>query len=142
MMGLLGATSPTGAPETTAATPPTAPSQPGTAAHGDASYWTNALAGRKLVNFYTGSGYREQKELRLCRNGVFQRRSESGGFGGGVSMASQGGGSGRWQASGPSHAGVLTLHDNGGGRMSYKLKLGQDGVYLDGTRYLRDDAGC
>jgi hypothetical protein len=123
--------------------PATAPGQPGAAAAGDASHWTNYLAGRKLVRIYTGSGYREMENLRLCRNGVYHKSNESGGFGGGVSMASQGRNSGRWQASGPSSAGVLTLQGNGGGRTTYKVTLGNDGVYLNGTRYLRDgDAGC
>ncbi|MCB1691531.1 MAG: hypothetical protein KDI19_02140 [Pseudomonadales bacterium] len=130
--------------------------QPAQAA--DAGNWSDYMRGRYIVRFYTTSGYREKEEIWLCSNGTFVRATESGGFGGGASLASQGNGNGEWRADGTlDGAGQLVLkygpgasltgsgpgfdwQEQGPGyeTLTYTLSRDGDKLLLNGTRWLRD----
>ncbi|MCC2095904.1 MAG: hypothetical protein KDJ29_03390 [Hyphomicrobiales bacterium] len=96
------------------------------------------LRGRYLVRFYSGNGYHERQEIWLCSNGVYAMRASGGGATRGLaSGAFNGGHQGRWQSAGQTGSGVLALTDTQGRNRSFQISVRNDGVYLNGTRWLR-----
>ena len=96
------------------------------------------LRGRYLVRFYTGNGYHERQEIWLCSNGMYAMRASGGGATRGLASGTfDGGHQGRWQAAGLTTSGVLTLTDAQGNNRSFQLSVRNDGVYLNGNRWLR-----
>jgi hypothetical protein len=111
------------------------------AARAGAGSWAAELGGRYLVRFYSGSGYHEKHELWLCSNGNYAYAMDGGGFTSGVASGAFGNVSeGAWTASGSAGApGQLDLVGADGRRMSLRVEVGSDGIYLDGTRWMRGD---
>lgn len=106
-----------------------------------AGSWTSELAGRYLVKIFNGNGYSERHELWLCSDGSFAYAMDGGGFTSGV--ASGGFASnlqGAWRATGAATgAGTLTLDATDGTRIEYTARPGNDGIYLNGERWMRGD---
>lgn len=122
-----------------AAAPSAQPTGPG------GSGWANYLRGRYLVRLYTGNGYQEKEEIWLCSDGTYASASEGGGFTAGVASGAFGSNRrGTWSATGEtSGQGVLSLTAVDGTRGQRQVRLGADGVYLNGVRWLRgDNARC
>jgi hypothetical protein len=115
----------------------------GRASNADAAAgsWAAYLQGRYLVKLYTGNGYSEKHELWLCSNGNYARLTDGGGFGAdGTSAAFSGGTEGAWTATGAtSGSGTLSLVATDGTRSQSSVRMGTDGVYLDGERWMRGD---
>jgi hypothetical protein len=111
------------------------------AARAGAGSWAAELGGRYLVRFYSGNGYHEKHELWLCSNGNYAYAMDGGGFTAGVASGAFGDVSeGAWSASGAAGApGQLDLTGVDGRRMSLRVEAGADGIYLDGTRWMRGD---
>jgi hypothetical protein len=110
-------------------------------ARAGAGSWAAELGGRYLVRFYSGNGYHEKHELWLCSNGNYAYAMDGGGFTAGVASGAFGDVSeGAWSASGSAGApGQLDLTGADGRRMSLRVEAGADGIYLDGTRWMRGD---
>lgn len=110
---------------------------------GNSAEWSKELLGRELVRISSGTGNYSSKTLFLCRNGTYRTSSDSGNFGGGAFSSARSGASGSWQASGPANAGLLILKANNGSQQQYRVNISEEGLYLDGTKWLRgDDSGC
>lgn len=110
-----------------------------------AGTWTSELSGRYLVKIYNGNGYAEKHELWLCSDGTFAYTMDGGGFTQGVGSGAFGSGTqGTWSAAGASGAaGTLTLSATDGSRVQYDAQAGNDGIYLNGDRWMRgDNARC
>jgi hypothetical protein len=121
--------------------------------------WQEYLKGRHLIRLYTGSGYSEEEHVWLCSNGSFFRSASSGGFGGGASGAFGSQGQGSWRATGQtSGPGTLILtygpgaatenstsfgewkeYSEGGEEVTFNVVLQQKGLYLNETRWFRQD---
>lgn len=134
------------------------PKAPPAAATGGAGSWQDYMRGRYIVRMYTGSGYSEKEEVWLCSDGSFYRSTNYGGGGGGFSGAFAGKGHGSWQASGQMGAqGQLVLRYGqgsvtqgsmpgmdwqeqgaGGEVLTYSLAIENERLYLNGTKWFRD----
>lgn len=108
----------------------------------EAGSWQEQLAGRKLSYFYTTTGYTEEDYMWLCADGSYFRSANSGGFGGGASGAFQSQYGGRWQASGDAQSGTLSIQYNDGSTASYTLTIEDEKLYLDGSRWFREQTDC
>jgi hypothetical protein len=119
--------------------------------------WFDYMRGRYIVYYYTGSGYHEEDHIWLCSDGTYYRSNSSGGFGGGASGAFGGKASGRWQATGTMpELGILTLttgpgvfrgdttfgsweENTGPSQTSFKLSIQDNKLYLNGSKWFRDN---
>ncbi|TDI39857.1 MAG: hypothetical protein E2P02_17865 [Acidobacteria bacterium] len=99
---------------------------------------SDALAGRKITRFYTGSGYTETESLYLCSSGAFYRNAESGGYGWAASGAFQQQDGGQWAVQGPN----LVLSYPDGSTTTYGLELDETKLMLDGKRWFRETTDC
>jgi len=107
------------------------------------NYWAQQLGGLRLTYFNTQTGYSEKFVITLCSNGAFTRSSNTSGFDNqGFSAAVQGGGDGNWETSGNQNSGQLQLNYNDGDVGSYSIEVNDEGLFLNGERYFREDAGC
>jgi hypothetical protein len=129
--------------------PPPAPDEPATdapATAGNSGSWTGELAGKKIVLIQSGTGFYSSKSIALCRTGVYRQSGESGHFGSGRNFSAATSGnhqaSGRWQASGSLQNGTLVLRGFDGSQQQFRIAIRDDKLFLDGTRWLRDAAGC
>lgn len=113
-------------------------SQPVTAGSVGSGPWAQALANKRVVRFQSGSGYSEKTQFLLCGDGRFLRSF------GATSLSINGSGvahskdAGRWSVQGH----VLTLAYNDGNTAQVALEDRGGQLFVDGTRWLREDAAC
>jgi len=104
--------------------------------------WAQELAGTKLMYYNTGDSYRKKIVIVLCSDGNFSRSSEGGGFNSAVSYASESSYKGQWSTSGNANSGVLQLTYDDGDVGSYDILVNDEGLFLSGKRYYREDVDC
>ncbi len=105
--------------------------------------WAEQLAGVRIVRFYHGSGYSEKEYYNLCPDGSFYRVFEAGGVtpnvASGAFLDENGG---KWSVSGPLSNGRIDLHYHNGNTEALRIALQNDGLIVNGNRWLRDTASC
>lgn len=106
-------------------------------------YWGRQFAGKRIVHFFTGSGYQEKQQILMCPSGEFLYRFNSGGYDmHGFSGAAQSKNGGRWSVSGDKRGGVLRLHYSDGRVAEYNLSEENGKLMLDGQRWYREAIEC
>ena len=121
----------------------TAKSTSTTALTDSSNYWAQQLTGVRLTYFNTQSGFSEKFVISLCSDGSFSRNANTSGFdNSGFSAALQGGEAGSWSTSGNVNGGELRLNYNDGDVGIYSIEVNDEGLFLNGDRYFREDAGC
>lgn len=122
---------------------------PALTATGAAKEWTARLSGKKLHYFhrYSGGlsgGMADHKQLGLCSDGSFFFRGD---FSASINVpgatgnsSSRDGNIGRWQVKNAPANAVLQLTFANGGQASYNLGTDGSKTFLNGTRWLVEDA--
>lgn len=106
-------------------------------------YWGKMFAGKRIVRFYSGSGYHEQRQIAMCPDGRFIFSFDSGGFSmSGASGAFETKNAGTWSVAGGATGGTLTLRYNDGRESVYQLAETDGKLMVDGQRWLRDPINC
>lgn len=101
--------------------------------------WYDSLSGRILSPPSSGDySYNEKYSFTLCPNGIFQYRFFAGGYG----QAIQKKNFGRWEVSGGSNSGLLSLSYNNGSVEQYTLAINSRKLYLNDKQYLREMIDC
>jgi hypothetical protein len=101
--------------------------------------WSDYLKGKSLRYYYTQGDFSDTDFIHLCSNGTFTRTKNtiSGGVTGTGSM--WGKDSGTWKASGQGDEGILTLNNQDGTQVEFKMHYREGtkgiGLYLNGYRY-------
>lgn len=100
--------------------------------------WAKALANKRVVRFHHGSGYSEKTQFLLCGDGRFLRSFGAQSLSINGSGVAQSKDAGRWSVQGD----VLTLSYHGGEVVSVSLEDRGGQLFVDGARWLREDAAC
>lgn len=100
--------------------------------------WAKALANKRVVRFHHGSGYSEKTQFLLCGDGRFLRSFGAQSLSINGSGVAQSKNAGHWSVQGD----VLTLSYNGGEVVSVALEDRGGQLFVDGARWLREDAAC
>jgi hypothetical protein len=114
-----------------------------------ANDWTNRLRGKKLHYFYTYSGglsggMADHKQIGLCGDGSFFFRGDFSASinvpGANGTSANRGSNVGQWQVQGGSRNPALVLTFANGAQASYTLGTDGGKTFLNGRRWLVEDA--